>query len=122
MFRTRCAPFDGLAVAFVLLAAVLLLLLPGLLSETGEILVVTTPRGSTEYDLSVNQTFTVSSRGYTLTVMIENGHASVCDSDCPDGICRTGTVKHSGETILCAPAGVRLTVKGGDADVDFVAG
>lgn len=123
MVRTKCSPWDFFAMGLVLLAALLLLILPLLLREDGQLLVVETPDGTETYDLSVDRELTVTSNGITLTVVIEDGEARVRHSDCPDAICRSsGAISEGGETILCAPAGVRLTVKGGGDGVDFVAG
>ena len=123
MFRARLTRCDIVASVAVLLAAILMLLLPPLIRTDAEILVITTPEGSAEYALSQPCSLTVISRGITLTVVIEDGGAYVLHSDCPDGVCRlSGRIRKSGETIVCAPAGIRLLVKGGDEDVDFVAG
>ena len=123
MVRTKFSPWDLLAMGAVLLAALLLLLLPPLLREEGRVLVVETPNGVHTYELSVDRELTVQSNGITLTVEIRDGEVRVSHSDCPDAICRSsGAISESGESILCAPAGVRLTVKGGGDGVDFVAG
>ena len=56
-------------------------------------------------------------------IKIVDGKAFVRESSCPDGVCiSSGAISKTGETIICAPAGVSLTVKGGDGNVDFVAG
>lgn len=123
MFRTRVTIRDGVAVVAVLLAACLLLFAPWQSRVDGAFLVLTTPEGTMEYSLSSDRELTLTSQGVTLTVVIENGSAYVRTSDCPDGVCRAGgRISKSGETILCAPAGVRLLVKGGASDVDHVAG
>ncbi len=122
MFRTHVGFRDLIAALTVVVLAVLLLCLPLLFSEEGGILVVTTPDGTAEYDLSVSQEIRVTSRGIELVIVIENGTARVASSTCPDGICLVGTLSRGGDTVICAPAGVRLLVKGGDGDVDFVAG
>ncbi len=123
MFRTRVSLWDFFAAGLVLAAAVLMLVLPPLLREEATVLVISTPESTWEYSLSEDRTVTVSSREITLSVLIENGQASVTESNCSDGVCRSsGRISQSGETILCAPAGIRLFVRGGALDVDFVAG
>ena len=124
MFRVRFSAADVAVMLICLLLALLLLLTP--LSRTnGAFLTVTTPTGSHSYSLSENQTITAEGNGLSLTVQIENGEARVIHSDCPDKICHSGAISKSGQSILCAPAGIRLLIsaeKGGSADVDFVAG
>lgn len=123
MFRTRFSVWDAVAVAAVVLAAVVLTVIPLMRTDTASVLVVTTPEGSSEYALSESRELTLTSRGVTLQITVANGEVYVSHSDCPDGVCvASGRICCAGETILCAPAGVTLTVKGGGEDVDFVAG
>lgn len=129
MFRTRFSFADALVILSVLSVAALLLL--GFLrsAETASsenLLVIRTPTETLTYPLSADRTVTVSSGNITLTVEIRDGRARVSDSDCPDKICqRTGWISRKGETVICAPAAVRLTVtdpKGGVGDADSVIG
>ncbi len=122
VFRTHVGFRDLIAAVAVVALAVLLLCLPLFFAEEGRILVISTPDGNAEYDLSVPQEIRIASRGIELVIVIENGTARVASSTCPDGICLVGTLSRGGDTVICAPAGVRLLVKGGDGDVDFVAG
>ena len=129
MFRTRFSFADVLVMLSVLLIAALLFLcfLHGAASDPSEnLLVIRTPTETLTYPLSADRTVTVSSGNITLTVEIRDGRARVSDSDCPDKICqRTGWISRKGETVICAPAAVRLTVtdpKGGAGDADSVIG
>lgn len=123
MFHTRVNLIDALTVLCVLLLAVLLLWAPWQSRENGSFLVVTTPDGDTEYALSQDRTVTVVQNGITLEIVIENGEAYVAQSDCPDGVCASsGRISVRGDTVICAPAGVKLSIKGGKGDVDHVAG
>ena len=117
MFRTRVTIRDGVAVVAVLLAACLLLFAPWQSRVDGAFLVLTTPEGTTEYSLSSDRELTLTSQGVTLTVVIENGSAYVRTSDCPDGVCvRTGVISHRGESIVCVPLGVCVTLGKGTLD------
>ena len=123
MFQTKTSWQDLIAVAVVAIVAVLLLLFPLLNARQGGTLVIVTPDGSKEYSLEQEQTIPVESNGITLEIVISDGAAFVKESNCPDGVCRASKrISKSGESILCAPAGVTLKVKGGQANVDFVAG
>lgn len=123
MFRTKFAVADVFAIVLVLLCAMLLFLQPWASHENGEVLIVTTPQGSEAYSLTQDREFSIASNDITLKITISDGCASVTESDCPDGICLSSdTISMRGETIVCAPAGVSITVKGGRGDVDFVAG
>ena len=123
MFRTKLSFGDAIAAVAVLLVAVLLLWHPWQKSDTGEILVIVTPDETMEYALSEDTAIHIESRGVHLCIEIVDGKASVSESDCPDGVCvGSAPISKTGETIICAPAGVSLTVRGGDGNVDFVAG
>jgi hypothetical protein len=123
MLQTKTSWQDLIAVAVVAIVAVLLLLFPLLNARQGGTLVIVTPDGSKEYSLGQEQTILVESNGITLEIVIENGEAYVLKSDCPDGICTSsGRISVRGDTVICAPAGVKLYVKGGEGDIDHVAG
>lgn len=56
--------------------------------------------------------------GATNTVRIRDGRVSVCAASCPDGLCvRHRAVSRAGESIICLPNRVVVTVDGA-ADVD----
>ncbi|MBQ7173029.1 MAG: NusG domain II-containing protein [Clostridia bacterium] len=123
MFSTKPNLRDGLVALVVLFFALLLLFLPMLVRSEGKTLVITTADSTKEYDLSISRTLEIESNGHHLTIVIENGAAYVSDTDCKDKVClHTGKIRESGEVILCVPAGVRILVKGGKSNVDFVAG
>lgn len=129
MFRTRFSFADVLVMLSVLLIAALLLFgsFRGTGNDSSDLrLVIRTQSEVLSYPLSSDRTIPVASGGYTLTVEIRNGRARVSDSDCPDKICqRTGWISRKGETVICAPAAVRLTVtdsRGGAGDADSVIG
>lgn len=129
MFRTRFSFADVLVMLSVLLIASLLLF--GSFRSSGNDssdlrLVIRTQSEVLSYPLSSDRTIPVASGGYTLTVEIRDGRARVRETDCPDKICqRTGWISRKGETVICAPAAVRLTVtdrRGGADDADSVIG
>lgn len=67
----------------------------------------------------------VSSCGYTLRVVAEEGDVWVESADCPTQDCvRTGHISRSGQSIVCLPARVIVRLEGGTADsaVDAVIG
>ena len=123
MFRTKPSFGDLLAALAVLLVAVLLLWHPWRTRDAGKTVVIVTPDQTFEYALSEDTAFQIESRGITLFVTIMDGEVDVYKSDCSDGVCvNSAPISKTGETIVCAPAGVSITVKGGDGDVDHVAG
>ncbi len=123
MFRVKFGFYDVLVMLIVLLSALLLLWQPWQSRVSAETLVVVTPSGSTEYALDEAQVLQISSGDITLSIEIRDRAVRVSHSNCQDGVCMTsGWISKTGESILCAPAGVSLRIEGGDSDVDFVAG
>ena len=123
MFQTKGSRTDLSVSIFVTLLAIFILLLPLFFSESGATLAVSSEAGTERYPLSVDREIEIHSNGHTLTVQIRNGKACVLSGSCPDGVClASGWIHQSGQTVVCAPAGVRLLIEGGDGNVDFVAG
>ncbi len=109
------------------LVAVLLALLPLLSSDGGQYLSVTLRNGNdnrtVNYPLTTDTEFELTNNGITLRVKIENGSAEVVGSDCDDLVClHSAAISCRGQSIVCAPGGIALTIIGGDGDHDATAG
>ncbi len=115
---------DIILMAVILLTAVLLLALP-LLSEraqTAEIVIAETGEITT-VSLNEDASYEIASRGVTLTVRVSGGGISVSESDCRDSVCRnTPPISRAGQSIVCAPAGVVVRIRGEGGAVDGVSG
>ena len=107
--------------AFVLLALLLLALALFLLRprEYGDTVSVYVENELYE-TLSLSDTpyeYAVSTEKGSLTLAVSPDGVSVIRSDCPDGVCvRTGVIAHKGESIVCVPLGVCITVGKGSLD------
>lgn len=118
---------DFILIATALLTAVLLFVMPLIFNTDGRFLSVTVKTESgnvTEnYSLSEDRDIVLENNGIVLKVSIKSGKAFVFESTCRDKIClNSQSISRSGQSIICAPAGVSLTIKGGDIDADAVAG
>ena len=72
-----------------------------------------------ELPLDKDAVYTVEG-DYTNTVVIRDGTVYVSESTCPNHICeKTGRISQPGQSIICAPNGAVITVKG-DSAVDAV--
>lgn len=57
------------------------------------------------------------------TVVVENGRVCVLDANCPDRTCvRQGWIQYEGESIVCLPHRLVVTVQGRESGVDAAAG
>ena len=76
-----------------------------------------------EYPLSVPLTLTIGEGDSVNILVIEDGHAHVSEATCPDGICAAHRpISRNGESIVCLPNKVVVTVKTSDGGApDIVA-
>ena len=91
----------------------------------GELTVEVTVDGETieRCALSAYTGGTYESRGYTLTVAAENGAVRVSESDCPNQDCvHSGAISRAGQSVVCLPARIAVTLEGAAADYDLIAG
>ena len=90
-----------------------------------------TPRRGTAVEISVAGEVTetlplgedtrrlIQGEGGTNLLVIENGKARILEADCPDGICvHHAAISRPGQSILCLPHRVAVTVTGDGAGVD----
>jgi hypothetical protein len=118
---------DAIIVAVAVILTAAFAFAPLLFSREGEFLTVSVTKENdtvkTRYQLSENTRFTVENNGIILTVVIKDGKAYVEETNCPMEICRhSSSVSSRGDSIVCVPGGIVLTVEGGDSDVGLIAG
>ena len=59
--------------------------------------------------------------GGTNVLVIEDGEAYLRYADCPDKVCvNTGKIKYEGQTIVCLPNKIAITVRGTANGVDII--
>ena len=103
----------GVILALVLVSLVWVLL-SVILREEGAIAVVAIDGVEiARYELSVDGEYTLG--GGTNVLVIKDGEAYMSYADCPDGTCvKTGRVSYRGQTIVCLPNKISVTIVGGD--------
>ena len=77
-----------------------------------------------ELPLSEDAELVLGGGGHTNTLVIRDGKARVVEASCPDRICvRQGAIQYAGESIVCLPHRLVVTVEGGPPpDIDGSAG
>lgn len=127
----RPKPLDALVAAVVIALAVvtaLLFYLPK--AQGGQRTVVITQRGQEVCRQDINipgfdkeRVVALDDGVYHLTVRINDGGVYVSDSDCPGQDCvHTGVIRQAGQSIVCLPAQVVISLVGAASDVDAVLG
>lgn len=108
----------------LLLAALCLWLVMGLMgkndSSKNKRVVITVDGGEYgSYSLNTDTVIYVNEHNM---VVIRDGAVWMEEADCPDRLCiNQGKIKNSGQTIICLPNRVMVTIKGGEAEYDGVA-
>lgn len=88
------------------------------LGDTGEFAIISiNGHEETRLPLSVDAEKTVEGfAGLTCTVCIKDRAASVTEADCPDKLCVDHSpISRSGESIVCLPARITVTISGTEA-------
>lgn len=65
-----------------------------------------------EVSLDENSVIPIETEFGKNTVVIEKGGVSVTHSNCPDGLCEKDRISKSGESIVCLPNRLSVTVEG----------
>ncbi len=112
----KCHKFDFILGAALLLAALcLFLVFRSFEKEGGRIIVKQDNEIVGEYSLSEDGEYVFETFYSSNTLVIEDGRAYVKDSTCKDHICEdTGAVSKVGETIICLPNTLFITVTEGE--------
>ncbi len=113
--------WDIIVIAAVLTLSLIFLTFMRLLKQEGTVAVVEINGVvAGEYPLSRNGVFPLN--GGTNILVIEDGVAYLNYSDCPDHTCeRTGKIRYVGQTIVCLPNRLSVTIHGDSAGgVDLV--
>ena len=114
--------WDIIVIATLLLVTLLVVLLTVLTKEDGNYVVVEID-GAIDGKYSLSQDGVYSLNNGTNILVIENGTAYLSYSSCPDHTCeRTGRIRYVGQTIVCLPNRLSVTVKGEQPEngVDFI--
>lgn len=112
---------DIIVIASLLLLSLLALLFITLTRKEGAAVEITVGGDVVAtYSLFKNGEYELN--GGTNTLVIENGVAYMDYSSCPDHVCeRKGKIRYSGQTIVCLPNKLTVTIIGEtDESVDFV--
>ena len=124
--KLKPAAWDALVVLVVLALAGLLAARPLLAAKTaGELTVSISVDGGTveRCALSTYEGGVYESRGYTLTVAAADGAVYVVSSNCPNQDCvHTGAIARAGQSVVCLPARIAVTLEGTASDYDLIAG
>ena len=118
---TKKYRLDIIVISVIIVASLLLFLVISLTKKEGSLAVVEiNGEVAGEYSLSVDGVFVLNNG--TNVLVIENGTAYLNYSSCPDHVCeKTGKIAYVGQTIVCLPNRLSVTVRGNAQDgVDLV--
>ena len=111
---------DIIFISIILAISLLTLLIFSLTKKEGAYAVVEID-GKTvvEYPLYMDGEYILN--GGTNTLVISGGAAYMINSECPDHTCEnTGKIRYVGQTIVCLPNRLSITIKGEGESVDLI--
>ena len=117
---------DLLIVAAVLLLAVAAFFrfFPGGAQDGAAVAVITVDGAAVErlpLDQPAERSY--SANGYTLRVVVENSTVRVAQANCPSQDCvHTGAISRAGQSIVCLPARLTVTIEGVPEGYDLITG
>ncbi|MCR4586437.1 MAG: NusG domain II-containing protein [Lachnospiraceae bacterium] len=117
---------DKMLLAVITLSAVVLLIF-GLISTLGgtgadHVIVYENERKLAEYSLADDGVYEIETEHGRNTLNIQNGTASITDSDCPGGDCMRMKISRKGGSIICLPHHLVIRGEGnGREGIDAIA-
>jgi hypothetical protein len=121
MEKKRSIRYDVLLISVLLCLSLIFLLIVMLTKREGAVVRVEL-LGETVAEYSLSDDGEYSLNGGKNVLVIKNGEAYLSYADCPDKTCvRTGRIKYVGQSIICLPNRLSVTVVGDSSDgVDLV--
>jgi len=108
--------YDLLLIAVVLLTAALLWFVTAPGGEGAWVIVICDGQEMGRYPLAEDLTVTFGDGAYNI-LEISGGSARVIEANCGDHTCvRTGEISREGQSIVCLPHKLIVTIAGGEAD------
>ena len=111
---------DIILIVAILAVGVVLLIITGNHGKAGSYAVVMVRNNETaRYSLSTDGIYTIN--GGTNTIEIKDGKVRMTEADCPNHLCvRQGWISFSGQSIVCLPNELSVTISGADEAADFI--
>ena len=108
---------------FLLIAGLVFCALKFLSPQGNTVRIEVDSKTAAVFSVDENKTYSVKKNGkVTNIVEIKNGKVSVIAADCPDKICvKHRDINKSGESIICLPNKVVVSIEGEKTEVDGVA-
>lgn len=113
-------PSEAVILGMILLAAIAAIIIMN--RKSGAQTAVITCEGA-RYELPLDEDGTFRFDGIDADFEVKDGKIRVKNASCPDRICEnTGFIGSSGQTIICVPNKISVTVEGAGSGVDVTVG
>lgn len=107
---------DVTLVVIILVAAIAFMIPGAFFKDSGKALIYVGGRLYGVYDLSSDTSIHLDNgHGTVNDIEISGGEAYMKDATCPGRQCvRSGHIRYSNQSIVCAPAGIMIIIRSGD--------
>ena len=113
---------DILLIVALLLLAGSVWLAARFLRQEGAVVEVRAGEVTESFPLGKDREYTVEDGDHRNTIVIRSGRVCMESANCPDQVCvRTGWIEYEGETIVCLPHKIVVSLNGGGNGYDAVA-
>lgn len=113
---------DILLIVALLLLAGSVWLAARFLRQEGAVVEVRVGEVTETFPLGEDREYTVEDGDHRNTIVIASGRVCMGSANCPDQVCvRTGWIEYEGETIVCLPHKIVVSLNGGGNGYDAVA-
>lgn len=111
---------DIILIVVILAVGVVLLIVTGNHGKAGSYAIVMVRNNEiARYSLSTDGIYTIN--GGTNTIEIKDGKVRMTEAECPNHLCvRQGWISFSGQSIVCLPNELSVTITGADDAADFI--
>ena len=113
-------PFEAVVIGIILLGSIAAAVI---MNFSGGSRTAVIQCGNIRYELALDKDGVFRFDGIDAGFEVKNGKIRLTEASCPDKICeKTGYIGSSGQSIICVPNKITVSVAGSDESVDVTVG
>lgn len=114
-------PFEAVIIGIVLLACIAAIFIMNRMGGSSRAAVIRC--GDARYELALYRDGTFRFDGIDAEFEVKGGKIRLTNASCPDKLCeKTGYIGSAGQSIICVPGKITVSVAGNDESIDVTVG